>query len=102
MKKLALLVTFASTLLAACGNEEIADGKYYVTETHIGDGTSCVISERAIQNDHWVIEVISEGEGDEKMYYFIPNEGISAPIPSTDGSKMVESLVDMIATGPYA
>lgn len=104
MKKLksALLVTVASTLLAACGTEELADGKYYFTETHVGDGTSCVINERSIQKDAWIVDIRSEGEGSDKVYFFTPNEELSAPIPSMDEAKMVDGVIDMVAQGPYA
>jgi hypothetical protein len=100
MKKLALLVV-ASSLLAACGSPEIAEGKYYLTETDVGDGTSCVIKDRTLQRDLWVVEIISEGDGDDKMYYFLPNEKVSAPIPSVEGVVMVDGVVEMFSTGPY-
>jgi hypothetical protein len=101
MKKLGLIVVAASSLLAACGNETILDGKYYPTDIKTGDGTLCVIDNESVRKDRFIFEINSEGDGDDKLYFFTPNKNLGAPIPSTEGAKIANGVVDMVSSGPY-
>lgn len=72
MKKLTTLLsaTALTFLLTGCGTNEVSDGKYYFTDVSTGDGTECLVSDRAFEEDMWIVDVTSSLVDGNKAYFF--------------------------------
>ena len=95
MKKLTTLLsaTALTILLTGCGTSEVSDGKYYFTDVSTGDGTECLMSDRAFKEDMWVVDVTSSIVDGNKAYFFDLNPEFKVTGTTETPAYLVENTI---------